>query len=45
MEKNLKFYLKIKNGLKLKSLFDNYIGYIQNKNYIDKHYPNIKFIL
>ena len=33
---------KNKEWIKIKSSFDNYIGYIQNKNYIDKHFPKYK---
>ena len=28
-----------KEWIKIRSLFDNYIGYIKNKNYTPKHYP------
>ena len=31
-----------KKWIKIKSLFDNYIGYIENKDYVTKHYPKYK---
>jgi len=31
-----------KEWIKIRSLFDNYIGYIKNKNYTPKHYPKYK---
>ena len=31
-----------KEWIKIRSLFDNYIGYIENKNYTPKHYPKYK---
>ena len=37
-----KILSKNKEWIKIKSSFDNYIGYIQNKNYIDKHFPKYK---
>jgi len=37
-----KILSKNKEWIKIKSSFDNYIGYIQNKNYIDKHFPKFK---
>ena len=37
-----KILSKKKDWIKIKSSFDNYIGYIQNKNYIDKHFPKYK---
>ena len=39
-----KFKILSKNNewVKIKSSFDNYIGYIQNKDYIDKHFPKYK---
>ena len=37
-----KIISKNKSWIKIKVLFDNYIGYIQNKNYIDKHFPKYK---
>ena len=33
---------KNKNWLKIKTSFDNYIGYIKNENYIDKFKPTHK---
>ena len=42
MVKNLKFYLKKKYWLKIKTRFDNYIGYIKNKNYTKNHNPTHK---
>ena len=42
MEKNLKFYPKKKNWIKIKTLFDNYVGYIKNEKYIKKFHPNYK---
>ena len=33
---------KNKQWIKIKSLFDNYIGYIENKNYTPKHHPKYK---
>ena len=33
---------KNKEWIKIKSSFDNYIGHIQNKNYINKHFPKYK---
>ena len=37
-----KILSKNKKWIKIKSLFDNYIGYIENKDYVDKHYPKYK---
>ncbi len=37
-----KILSKNKEWIKIKSSFDNYIGYIQNKNYTDKHFPKFK---
>jgi cell wall-associated NlpC family hydrolase len=37
-----KILSKNKKWIKIKSLFDNYIGYIENKNYVTKHYPKYK---
>ena len=39
-----KFKILSKNEewIKIKSLFDNYIGFIENKNYEIKHYPKYK---
>jgi gamma-D-glutamyl-L-lysine dipeptidyl-peptidase len=39
-----KFKILSKNGewIKIKSLFDNYIGYIKNKSYVTKHNPSYK---
>ena len=33
---------KSKKYIKIKSLFDNYIGYIENKDYVAKHNPKYK---
>ena len=33
---------KNKKWIKIKTLFDNYIGYIENKDYVDKHFPKYK---
>ena len=33
---------KSKKWIKIKSLFDNYIGYIENKDYVAKHNPKYK---
>ena len=33
---------KRKKWIKIKSLFDNYIGYIENKDYVAEHYPKYK---
>ena len=33
---------KSKKWIKIKSLFDNYIGYIENKDYVAKYYPKYK---
>jgi hypothetical protein len=33
---------KSKKWIKIKSLFDNYIGYIENKDYVAEHYPKYK---
>ena len=41
-----KILSKNKNWIKIKSSFDNYIGYIKNKNYTDSHKPTHKvFVL
>ena len=37
-----KILSKNKKWIKIKSLFDNYIGYIENKDYVTKHYPKYK---
>ena len=37
-----KILSKYKEWIKIKSLFDNYIGYIGNKDYVVKHYPKYK---
>ena len=37
-----KILSKNKKWIKIKSLFDNYIGYIENKDYVAKHYPKYK---
>ena len=39
-----RFYILSKNKkwIKIKLLFDNYIGYIENKDYVVKHYPKYK---
>ena len=37
-----KILSKNKKWIKIKSLFDNYIGYIENKHYVTKHYPKYK---
>ena len=42
MVKNLKFYQKKKNWIKIKTLFDNYIGYIINSKYVKKFNPKYK---
>ena len=33
---------KSKKWIKIKSLFDNYIGYIENKDFVAKHNPKYK---
>ena len=41
-----KILSKNKNWIKIKLLFDNYIGYIKNKNYVEDYKPTHKvFIL
>ena len=37
-----KILSKNKEWIKIKLSFDSYIGYIQNKNYINKHFPKYK---
>ncbi len=37
-----KILSKNKEWIKIKPLFDNYIGYIQNKDYVVNHYPKYK---
>ena len=37
-----KILSKNKEWIKIKTLFDNYIGYIKNKDYIKKSYPKYK---
>ncbi|MDA9609314.1 SH3 domain-containing protein, partial [Candidatus Pelagibacter sp.] len=37
-----KILSKNKNWIKIKSLFDNYVGYIKNKNYIKNYKPTHK---
>ena len=37
-----KILSKNKDWIKIKTLFDNYFGYIKNKNYADKHRPTHK---
>ena len=37
-----KILSKNKKWIKIKTLFDNYIGYIENKDYVDKHDPKYK---
>ena len=37
-----KILIKNKNWIKIKTLFDNYKGFIKNLNYIDKFSPNYK---
>ena len=37
-----KILSKNKNWIKIKTLFDNYKGFIKNSNYIDKFNPNYK---
>ena len=37
-----KILSKNKDWIKIKSLFDNYIGYIKNKKYVSKHNPSHK---
>ena len=37
-----KILAKNKNWIKIKTLFDNYVGYIKNSNYIKKFDPNYK---
>ena len=37
-----KILSKNKKWIKIKTLFDNYIGYIENKDYVDKHFPKYK---
>ena len=36
---------KKKNWLKIKTLFDNYIGYIKNENYVDNFKPTHKIFV
>jgi len=36
---------KKKNWLKIKTSFDNYIGYIKNKNYVDNFKPTHKIFV
>ena len=37
-----KILSKNKDWIKIKSSFDNYIGYIKNKKYVNKHSPSHK---
>ena len=37
-----KILSKNKNWIKIKSLFDNYVGYIKNKNYVKNYKPTHK---
>jgi hypothetical protein len=37
-----KILSKNKKWIKIKSLFDNYIGYIENKDYVEKFFPTYK---
>jgi uncharacterized protein YgiM (DUF1202 family) len=37
-----KILSKNKKWIKIKTLFDNYIGYIENKAYVDKYFPKYK---
>ena len=37
-----KILSKNKNWIKIKTLFDNYKGFIKNSNYVDKFNPNYK---
>ena len=37
-----KILSKNKNWIKIKSLFDNYVGYIKNKNYVNNYKPTHK---
>tara|TARA_B100000029_G_scaffold5452_1_gene6046 strand:- start:2887 stop:3633 length:747 start_codon:yes stop_codon:yes gene_type:complete len=37
-----KILSKKKNWIKIKTLFDNYVGYIKNEKYIKKFHPNYK---
>jgi hypothetical protein len=37
-----KILSKNKKWIKIKTLFDNYIGYIENKDYVDNHDPKYK---
>ena len=37
-----KILSKNKKWVKIKTLFDNYIGYIENKDYVDKFFPKYK---
>ena len=37
-----KILSKNKNWIKIKSLFDNYVGYIKNENYVKNHNPTYK---
>ena len=37
-----KILLKNKNWIKIKSSFDNYIGFIKNEKYVTKHNPSHK---
>ena len=40
-----KILSKKKGWLKIKTSFDNYIGYIKNKNYTDEHKPTHKIFV
>ena len=42
MVKNLKFYQEIINNSKIKTSFDNYVGYIKSSNYEDNFIPKYK---
>ena len=37
-----KILLKNKNWIKIKSSFDNYVGFIKNEKYVIKHNPSHK---
>ncbi|PHQ86329.1 MAG: multi-domain protein, partial [Candidatus Pelagibacter sp.] len=41
MEKNSEFYKK-KKFIKIKSSYDNYVGYIKSSNYVNKFKPTHK---
>ena len=42
---NFKILFKKKNWVKIKTSFDNYIGYIPNKNFVNDHKPSHKIFV